>query len=71
MADSARSAGLAEEAAGALNPELGALSGTIRQLEKDTNLGQDRLRGLATQLKGANVAGFVKVADAMLAYGAV
>jgi len=31
----------------------------------------DEINGVPDYLKGANIAGFIKVADAMLAYGAV
>jgi hypothetical protein len=55
LASSARSAGLSQEAAEALNPELRALSGVFRDLKKDTGLETGALNDLTKKLQDAKV----------------
>jgi hypothetical protein len=53
LADSNRSAGLAQEAFEAMHPDLAALSGDFKALADETGLGADALRGIAKGLKDA------------------
>lgn len=55
LANNARNLNLAREAAEAFNPKLKALSGTIGQLERSTNLSEEALRKLSTRLIDAKV----------------
>lgn len=53
LADSARNAGLAREAAEAMHPGIAELRGTIGALAAETGLGEDKLRALAKGLQDA------------------
>jgi len=55
LADSARSTGLAREAAEALEPKLAALSGTMDELERSTNVSGESLQKLSKNLIDAKV----------------
>jgi glutamate dehydrogenase (NADP+) len=47
------------------------LKGIMAEIHGKCLLHGDTVNGVPNYLKGANIAGFIKVADAMLAYGAV
>jgi hypothetical protein len=53
LADAARNAGLARDAAEAMNPGIAALRGDIDALDAETGLGTDKLRALAKGLQDA------------------
>lgn len=55
LADTQRNLGLAREGAEALHPELAALRGDISAIGDSTGMAEDKLRGLAGQLKAAKV----------------